>query len=891
MHTLISNRPWPKIPMPVLGVSVGLSLALALCLASLLRSHQTSPAPLAATPRFALAADQEPVTLTADAPRYGFPALAGSVRCFNVQIGGGSSSTINWSVPGGGAVFLPVTRGTATTVAAGLPMQCIRITAPPGHLTVAGAAGAATLSSTQVVTIHAQSVDDPSKFVDTPFYIAANTTRVRIVGAAYQQVFLGQEANVTADVQGNTDQGGSWTITASPAGSTPTLADADKRTVTLRAKTAGRYTLAFASAADPAQTGTAIVYMAPSPAPAFSSSPNKTRPVPCEVDPAFTGAIFEIGPGQKYPDFVATPSADTVKPGTIYRFHNADSTGASPTVLHNYLQVVNSGTPAQPIVLCGVPDSAGNLPILDGDHATGQAGVAQGGACFVSAIVCLNAGGYTKGHPTGPYQAAPLGPNFITVAGLHIRNTHGTLFPPGVKSGPETPYQGAGGCIFVQSGTQIDLLGLDLENCANGVYTTENENNGFSATTIAVSIRYNHIHKFGNENSGSEHALYIQTFFGLVEGTLIDEPLVPGKVGSCIKWRGIDGIFRYNSCPAGVGRDFDGVGVQDDSSYVDLTRWIDHGNMAANDATADIVAGLNETLYNGDWFYGNLIHQASGEALHYRDDHDSLMAERTGQFYVYNNTVDNALMIFGIGDAQNGGSHYLDPVLHATNNIFWNAGVAVINYAFGITDSLTNLYKTGSLYVPGPPIHITSWYITAAGQLVVNGKNSMVDQYAAGVTFSGLGGASGACLNGATFPVQYAGPGNFQGPSKCTPAATAESPLKESAATATPRILGGFPNDGTAHGWSNQCYYACPWKLTVPIDAHQFGLTPANFLFTASQPYDPVSFAALGAAVNAGQPLTGPAALLPVRYQYNPVTFAVEPRTSPQTIGGRDPAK
>ena len=846
------------------------------------------PAASAAAPAAAhAAAAQGPVTLTANAPLYGFPALSGSIRCFNVQVAGGALNTINWSVPAGGAVFLPITGGTAPKVDGGIPMQCIRITAPPGHLTIVGK----TVSSTQVVTIHAQSVDDPTKTVDTPFYIAANTTRVRIVGAAYQQVFLKQEANITADVQGNTDQSGTWSIVAAPAGASPTLADQDKRTVTLHAATTGRYTLKYTTAADPAQSGTAIVFMTPTPAPAFAVTPNKTRLIPCEIDPAFTGAVFEIGPGQKYPDFVATPSADTIKPGTMYRFHNADTTGSAPTVLHNYLQVVNSGTAVQPIYLCGVPDSAGNLPILDGDHATGQAGIAQGGACYQSTPVCLNAGGYSKGHPTGPYQAEPVGPNYVTVASLHIRNTRGTLFPPGAKSGEETKYQGAAGCIFVQSGTQIDLVGLDLENCANGIYTTENENNGFSATTIAISIRYNHIHKFGNENSGTEHALYFQTFFGMVEGSLIDEPLVPGKVGSCIKWRGIDGIFRYNSCPAGVGRDFDGVGVQDDSSYVDLTRYIDHGNFAAKDATPDIIAGLNETLYNGDWFYGNIIHQASGEAFHYRDDHDSLMAERTGQFYVYNNTVDTALNIFGVGDAQNGGSHFLDPVLHATNNIFWNTGVVVINYAFGITDSVTNLYKTGSLYIPAEPIKISSWYITPAGQLVVNGKNSLVNDNASGVTFAGLTGPSAECLNGKVFAVQYGGSGNFQGPSKCPPHAIEGAPRKESAATATPRILGGFPNDGSSHGWSNQCYYACPWKLTVPIDDHQYGLSPANFRTTPTQPYNPTTFTALGSAINAGQPLTGPAALLPVRYQYNPVTFAVEPRLSAQTIGARDPAR
>ena len=841
----------------------------------------------------ALTASAQGVTISSNIPGYGFAPLSGEILCLNVKVTGGATSLVNWTVPTGGAVFLPSSGGTTSSVTAGLPMQCIQVTANPGTLTVTGQSGSNALTSTSIVRLHAQSVDDPSQSLDTPLYIAANTTQVRIIGSFYQQVFRNQDATVTADVQGNVDQSGKWTLTSAPAGALPTLSDADKRTVILHAGTPGRYILTFTSNADHRQTGSAIVYMANATSSfmlsssTYTASPDKTKIVPCEVDPAFS-TVYDIGPGQTFADFVSTPSADTVPPGTIYRFHNTDTTGGSPTTLHNYFQITNSGTPTQPIYLCGVPDTYGNLPILDGTNAIGQAGVHQYGACYQYALLCFDGGGFSRGHQIGPYQAAPVGPNYVAAAGIHIRNTRGTLYPPGATTGPMVPWGYSAACVAIQSGTQIDLNGLDIENCANGLYTTENENNGFAATTLGISLRSSHVHLFGNAGSGTEHAIYFQSFFGLVEGTLVDEPLVAGNVGSCIKWRGIDGIFRYNSCPAGVGRDFDGVEVQDDSAYVDLTRWIDNGNYDAGDGSADIIAGLQGTLYNGDWFYGNIIHQAAGEAIHYRADHDGLMAERLGQFYVYNNTVDQALTIFGVGDAQNGGSHYLDPIIHAFNNIFDNAGVILSNYAFGVTNHLTNLYRSGSIFSPGAPIAVSSWYITAGGQLVVNGNNSLVNDYASGVTFSGLSGSSGACLNGTVFPVQYAGTGNFQGPTTCAPIGSDSAPVVERSAVATPRILGGVPNSGSAHGWSNQCYYACPWQLTAPLDSHQFGLTAANFQFTPVSPFDANTFNGSSTTYNAGSALPPAAAQLPVRYQYNPVTYVVEPRTQPLTIGARD---
>ena len=845
------------------------------------------------------------VSITANVPGHGLTGLSGSQRIVNVQLNGALTGLVNWSSPSGGVTFT-TPFGSGTTATSFIPSVMITATASAGHCTIDGSGN---WTSTHIVTITAQSVDDTSKSVTFPWNICANTAVVRVVGNPYQQAWLGSTATTTFDVQGVASQAVSVAVTSAPAGATYSLADAGTRSPSLTASTTGRYTLTATSAVDSSASATATIYFAPSSAPTYTGiatagmSASLVPVSPCYADPAFTGATYTVGAGKQYADLAALPNTDTLGGGTLIQVFNTDTTGSAPSVYRNYWQFgpVSSRTATQPTILCGIPDSHGILPIIDGNDATGQSNVFNfadpNEICYRSAIVCFFSR-IDGAQPHGVYTGAAgtsAGPSFVTLANFHIRNARGNVFPPGQTTGSEDAMIHAASCVQVASGASDDLLGLEIENCADGIFTEANYN--FSWQNFAQMTRISgvNIHAFGNNGASTEHAIYFQSVWGLIENFYIHDA-ISGDLGSGIKCRGVGCIIRYGVIEAAsFTRPIDLVAAQDNSEHVDTDQYLASGDYASGDASPDIIAGLEE-CYMHDSVYGVIIHGATGSIIHFRDDHVGYLAERAGILSFYNNTVNGGVYVFDVDDNQNSPpGHYLDGYVDFRNNIF--AAISVVNGTAPFWGGgITNVWPSGAVpYIPGPPITISSWYITSGGQLVVNGTNTLINDYASGVTFAGLSGSSGACLNGSLIAVQYGGGGNFQGPTTCTPVGSAGDPISESSATATPHILGGQISAATAHGWAGgnniyACNGTCPWQNTLPIDSHVFNLAAANYLSASATPFD--SYYKLNTI---GQGFTGstlPAAMqqLPVRFQYDLATHSLQPFASAGIIGARDAA-
>ena len=141
------------------------------------------------------------------------------------------------------------------------------------------------------------------------------------------------------------------------------------------------------------------------------------------------------------------------RPGTIIRIHSEDLTGTNPTTFHEYFQEAGSGTHTAPIYQCSVPDSLGNLPIIDGDNATSNVNTSSSGAAGEGGVTTFGSlhGGST---PNGPFQGGPYGPRDIYFTGLHIRNFiggHNFLWPgsPSIVSMSRGAPYAAGGGIHV----------------------------------------------------------------------------------------------------------------------------------------------------------------------------------------------------------------------------------------------------------------------------------------------------------------------------------------------------------------------------------------------------------------------------------------------------------
>lgn len=773
----------------------------------------------------AIAAAQ--VTVVPNVPAYPFQVLPGATRQINVNVTGGTLNTIHWSVlsatGGASATFTTPAASGVATVAAGLPTVQVNIGSTAGNCSINGAMGSYSVTSPATVTIQAQSVDDTTKSGTFVFNVCAPSTTV-LVAPAYQQAFKGQHRMLQSWVSGDADETGTWSITGQPGGGDGVLADTTNRDTDFVATVTGRYTLTYTSHSNSAKSGTAIVYVSPNAMPTYVSTPNKTEPRECYVDPALTGGDYEVGAGKAYASIQSTPASGTLAPGSIIRVWNTDTTGASPSTYNEYYQIASSGTATQPILLCGVADSHGNLPVVSGTNATTQAGTSTSAAAGLGIITTWPAGGHY-----GNYQDGSAGPSYVSITGLHIAN--GNQFNNYTPPGGGTPVawgvlQGGGqsyfsSCINLRSGSYIDMGGNDLDTCALGIYSAENASNGWATITQLVTATGNHIHGSGNAGRETEHQVYFETWYGLMQGNLIDQ-YTPGAAGSSVKWRGVEGIFRYNNIASGAARLFDLVDAEDAIPYLDFDEYLglpgdtncdDSGWCLGDQLGANGLAAFEES-WQKDFVYGNELFGTSTEQQnHYLADGGSGLQDRNGTLYYYSNTLDNAQFIFDIGSNGDGLNGYFPQRIDARNNIFWAA---------------TKSY-TGNIQME---------FATYSTVILSATTNLMLD---------------------GTFSIQ------------------------------TP-IEGANPSDGTTEGWSSECDGTCLWPLSVPLNTHLYGLSDANYLTTATQPYNSTTMvpAAGSAAIEAGTALNGVLATMPVRWQYSIQSNSLIPRRDPLTIGAVD---
>jgi hypothetical protein len=771
------------------------------------------------------------VVITPNVSVYPFQVLPGSTRQINVQITGGTQNTVNWSVlsttGGASATFTTPAGSGVSSVSAALPTVQVNIGSTAGNCSISGSMGSYVVSSTATVTVQAQSVDNTAQTANFLFNVCAKTTTV-MVAPAYQQAYQGQHRTLQSWVSGDTDESGTWSIIAQPTNGNGVLADTNFRDADFVATVTGRYTLQYTSNSNSSESATAIVYVSPNAMPAYAttSTPNQTEPRECYPDPALTGGDYEVGAGKGYTTVTSVPAIATWAPGTIMRIWNTDTTGSNPSTFYEYFQIKNSGTPTEPIIVCGVPDSNGNLPILDGANAVGQSGISAGGAAGFG-VISTWAG---AGVPYNYWQTGTAGPSYVSITGLHIR--HGgnkySYTPP--TGGAPALWSAGASCVNVRSGTYVDVGGNDMDTCGDGMFSDDNTASfGWSTVTQLVTVTGNHIHVSGEAGSASEHQVYFQTFYGLLQGNRIDNYLSSAS-GSNIKWRGVEGIFRYNYLGTGPARQFDLVENQDGPQYTTFESMGTNGNSylgsprdttcadsfycSGDTAGANIIAAYQESAQK-DFIYGNeIVGTTAQKEIHYAADNVGGMTDRNGTLYTYSNTFNPAEVVFDTGENGDGLNPIFPQRVDARNNLFWatvpngtvGRGISLDSYQSLILSATTNLYQTGTISITPPIIGAVNW------------------------------------------------------------------------------------SSGSAYGWIAGCDYTCLWPLSSPINTHIYGLTSSNFLLTSTTPFNAATLipVAGSAAIGAGTALIGIPAELPVRWQFNTTTSSLVARGDPLTIGATD---
>jgi hypothetical protein len=445
----------------------------------------------------------------------------------------------------------------------------------------------------------------------------------------YTTLYSARKADIQAFVKGSVNQGVTWAITSQPNGGDGVLTDAANMDTVFSATVAGRYTLTATSVADGSKENTATVYVTGHYAP-YQVTPSQTMPVDCTVDPTLTGSTYDVGPSQAYKTIASVPWT-TLTPGSTIRIHNEDTAGGSPTTYHEYFQVTGATSRTQPIRVCGVPDSRGNLPVLDGANAVPAQSNSSQYAVEQYGVVSI--GGAYVGNWWGDYTGANVVPQYLIVEGLKIQNAKSPY-------AYTTPWGAVGtwgdftACIRIWPSMDTVVRGIDANNCGNGFFSDFNANNGYA---IIANTLYegNHLHNNGAVGSFSMHQLYIQGWNEVVQFNVVDQ-YQAGAAGSNFKSRGFPDIIRYNHFGQGSYRQLDMIDNQDATSYTSFAGLLAYSGTI--NYPADSLAATIET-HHADYVYGNTFTNNNAVVpIHYFSDNGTTDNNRLGTLWFYNNS-------------------------------------------------------------------------------------------------------------------------------------------------------------------------------------------------------------------------------------------------------------
>jgi hypothetical protein len=605
-------------------------------------------------------AGTDPVSIAIVQPDYGFNVLPGSVRRIYANVANGATNGVNWSVSGGAT--LSSNSG-----------NWVDVTAPSvgGNCSIHGK-DQYTVTSTKQFTLTAQSQEDLKQTASITVNVCNPAVQIQVV-PFYATLYSGQNADIQAFVWGSVNRNVTWAITAQPKKGDGVLADATNQDAAFSATVAGRYVLTATSVADKSKTNTAIVYVTGH-AMAYPVTPSKTMPVDCTVDPALTGKTYDVGPLQAYKTVKSVPW-ESLPPGSTVRIHNEDTTGTNPTRYHEYFQLSAHARRAQPVRVCGVPDSKGNLPVIDAGDSTGRSTVSKYSAGY--SAVGIGTTGWA-----GSYKGEWTGSQYLIVEGLRIQNAK----PPFTYIRPENAstaaWIGAAACIRLFATMDTVVRGIDAYNCGNGFFADFNSGEGFAAIANTL-YEGNHLHGNGVAGSYSFHQFYIQGWNEVAQFNVIDE-YQGGARGSNFKARGFPEVIRYNHFGDGAARELDMVDNEDAGHYTTFEGNLNGGARSfrslypADEYTADLLAAAVEA-HHADYVYGNtFVNTTSGYVIHYGTDHGFLENDRIGTLFFYNNSFyepTGKLYSWHLFDTSGGGGNSFReiewPQLQVANNVIW----------------------------------------------------------------------------------------------------------------------------------------------------------------------------------------------------------------------------
>lgn len=297
-------------------------------------------------------------------------------------------------------------------------------------------------------------------------------------------------------------------------------------------------------------------------------------------------ADYQVGPGRALAELEEVPW-ESLEPGDRVSIH------ARPEPYRSKWVLCRRGTREQPIVVAGIPDAKGNLPVIDGRDAVMRPALNYWGA----ARGIIKIGGANRPADTVPAH--------LVIDSLEIRSARPPFQFRG-RDGVETYLKNASP-IFIEKGEHIVIRNCVLHDSGNGLFT--------SPETRDILIEHCRIFDNGIEGSILEHNNYT-TSDGITFQFNQFGPLRPGCLGNSLKDRSAGQVVRYN--------------------------WIEGGNRAL-DLVDHAWEGSAAEHYRETFVYGNVLvkldDQGNNQIVHYGGDSGKLQQYRQGTLHFYHNTV------------------------------------------------------------------------------------------------------------------------------------------------------------------------------------------------------------------------------------------------------------
>ncbi len=315
---------------------------------------------------------------------------------------------------------------------------------------------------------------------------------------------------------------------------------------------------------------------------------------------------YHIGPGQAYPELGDVPWITLTAGDTVFIHWRS-----TPYAEKIFLRA--QGTDINPVVIRGVPNANGELPVITGENAVTNA---QFSGYFDSQWT-EDLGLFLIGR--GPnddyynYNPQNIVIEYLELTGIKPSNTFTDQY------GNTRQYNEFSSAIHVLVADNLTIRHCKIHDNAQGIFTnssgtTEGE---ISRNTL---IEYNEIWGNGNADAdGTEHNIYIQSAGTIIQYNYFGSPRA-GSVGANIKDRSSGTVIRYNWIE-GAARILDLVETEDAAAII-----------------------MNEPDYHDVYVYGNIITNYltnptfGTNLIHYGYDNSPFEAKR-GTLYFYNNTV------------------------------------------------------------------------------------------------------------------------------------------------------------------------------------------------------------------------------------------------------------